>query len=147
MFKKLIPLLLILAALQACTAVPGLIERPRISVQDVSLQNLSLQQGSALIRLSLTNPNQFPIPLRGVRYALNLNGRQVANGAQMQNRNINANETVAVDIPVQMNMTELFRVVPVVLQQGGAQYELQGEISLPLINVPFSRRGGIGVSR
>ncbi len=145
MFKNLTLLLFVLLSLQGCTAVPGLIERPEVSVQDVTLQSLSLQQGSALIRLSLTNPNPFPIPLHGIRYGLKLNGHQVANGAQAQNRSIQPQETATLAIPVHMNMGELFQVVPTVLQQGGANYELQGEISLPLINIPFSRRGGIGI--
>ncbi|MEZ5537864.1 MAG: LEA type 2 family protein [Thiolinea sp.] len=145
MFKKLIPLFLLLLTLQGCAGVPGLIERPKVSVQDVSLHSLSLTGGTVLIHINLTNPNRFPLPLHGIQYSLNLNGRQVANGAQIQNRTINPLETVAVDIPVQMNMLELFQVAPAILLNRRAAYDLSGAISLPLINVPFSRRGEIGV--
>nr|CAA6824139.1 MAG: Unknown protein [uncultured Thiotrichaceae bacterium] len=147
MFKKLILLSFLLLGLQGCLSVPGVVETPTISVQNASLQNLSLTQGSALIRLNLTNPNGFPLPLRGVKYGLSLNGVQVANGAQTQQRNINARETVAIDIPVQMNLSQMFQLVPSILQQGQAQYTLQGAVDLPFISIPFSRTGGIGASR
>lgn len=144
---KLVLFSLTLLSLQGCLSVPGVVETPTISVRNVALQNLSLQQGSALIRLNLTNPNAFPLPLRGVQYGLSLNGRQVARGAQSQQRNINANETVAIDIPVQMNISEMFQLIPSILQQGQAQYALQGAVDLPFISIPFSRTGGIGVSK
>lgn len=136
-----------LPGLQGCLSVPGVVETPTISVQNVALQSLSLHQGSALIRLKLTNPNAFPLPLRGVQYGLSLNGRQVAQGAQSQQRNINANETVALDIPVRMDLSEIFQAIPAILQQGQAQYALRGAVDLPFISIPFSRTGGIGVSK
>lgn len=147
LFIKLLLLSLILPGLQGCLSVPGVVETPTVSVQNVALQNLSLSQSSALISINLTNPNAFPLPLRGVQYGLSLNGRQVARGAQAQQRNINANETVAIDIPVQMNLSELFQLIPSILQQGQAQYTLQGAVDLPFISIPFSRTGGIGVSK
>jgi len=150
MFKKLILLSLIsflLLSLQGCLSVPGVVEAPTISIEDVSLQNLSLTRGTALIRLNLTNPNAFALPLRGVRYGLSLNGRQVANGAQAQQRSINARETVAIDIPVQMNLSEIFSLIPSIFKQGQAKYTLQGAVDLPIISIPFSRTGGIGASQ
>ena len=139
--------LCLLLALQGCVSVPGVVETPKISVRDVALQNISLQQGTALIRLNVSNPNAFPLPIRGVQYGLALNGRSVASGQQVQQRNINAHETVAMDIPVQMNLQEMFSLLPEVLQQGQVNYDLQGAVNLPLISIPFARSGGVGVGR
>ena len=149
MIKKQIHQLLLslclLWVLTGCLSVPGVVETPKISVQDVALQNISLQQGTALIRLNVSNPNAFPLPLRGVQYGLRVNGRQVASGQHAQQRNINARESMAIDIPVQMNLMEMVSLIPSIMQQRQLQYELNGQVDLPFIGIPFSKRGGAGI--
>ena len=143
--KSILFSIILLLGLQGCMTVPGVLETPQISVNDVALQNVSLTQGTALIRLNVTNPNAFPLPLRGVQYGLALNGRQVAQGQQSRGENIGAHATVPLDIPVQMNLNEVVALIPSVLGQRQLQYNLQGSVDLPLISIPFSRVGGVGV--
>jgi len=140
--------LLLAMLLQACTAgLPGVMETPRVSVQDVALQNVSLASSSAVVLLNISNPNPFPLPLRGIDYSLRLNGRAVAGGQQLQQRNINAGETVPLAIPVQLQLSEVLGLLPGVLQNGQVQYELSGGVSLPFVRIPFARQGSAGVQR
>lgn len=138
--------LLLTFVLQGCAEVPGVMEPPKISVQDVSLQSVSLTQGNALIVLQLTNPNAFPLPIRGVGYGLNINSIRVAQGQQQLEQSIAAHTSVPVTLPVQLQLIELARLVPRLIRERKVQYDLVGEVQLPLISIPFQKQGGIGVT-
>ena len=132
--------------ISGCSAVPNVVVPPSISVQDVSLQSLSLTQGTGLVSLNVTNPNAFPIPLESVQYNLRLNGTQVASGDQRQSMYLQPNQPTAVQIPVQLQLATLIQLAPVLWQNRAVQYQLDGAVRLPFISVPFQRQGGIGVN-
>ena len=146
-FKTFNTLWLLLSTLfiVSCANVPGVIEPPKIAIQNVAIQNISLRQSSALIRLNLTNPNAFPLPLRGIDYQLRLNNRPVAGGRQVQTQNIGANQTVVITVPITLQLGEVLRLVPDVLRNGQVQYDLQGQVNLPFIGIPFNRKGITGI--
>jgi LEA14-like dessication related protein len=148
MLKRMSVLFSTALLLQACASgIPGVIEQPKISIQNISLQDISLTQGTAIVTLNVANPNAFPIPLQGIQYGLSLNGRQVASGDQVQNMNIGARQEVPINIPVKLNFSELMRLAPEALRSRSVQYDLSGAVRLPFINVPFQRQGGVGVHR
>ncbi len=138
---------LLLSACSNAAGLANLIQAPRVSVQDVLLQDVSMTQGTALLRLNVTNPNPVAIPLRGVEYALRLNGRTVANGEQAQSLTLRPNQPVALDIPVRVGFQELIGLLPGVVGLGSVNYDLQGAVSLPMLKVPFSRSGTVGMNR
>ncbi len=131
--------------MQACSSVPGVVEKPTVSVQNISLQQLSLTQGTAVVTLNVTNPNSFPLPLKGIEYGVTLNGHRVASGDQVQEQTIGAGQQVPVNIPVKLDFVELVKLAPVALHERKLQYDLSGAVRLPFIKVPFQRQGGIGV--
>lgn len=135
-----------MSLLAGCTAMPNVVAPPSISVQDVSLQSLSLTQGTGLVSLNVTNPNAFPIPLEGVQYNLRLNGTPVASGDQRQAMYLQPNQPTAVQIPVQLQLATIMQLAPVLWQNRSVQYQLDGAVRLPFISVPFQRQGGIGVN-
>lgn len=135
-----------MSLIAGCTAMPNVVAPPSISVQDVSLQSLSLTQGTGLVSLNVTNPNAFPIPLEGVQYNLRLNGTPVASGDQRQSMYLQPNQPTAVQIPVQLQLATIMQLAPVLWQNRSVQYQLDGAVRLPFISVPFQRQGGIGVN-
>lgn len=135
-----------ISLISGCAAVPNVVAPPSISVQEVSLQSLSLTQGTGLVSLNLTNPNAFPIPLEGVQYNLRLNGTPVASGDQRQSMYLQPNQPTAVQIPVQLQLANIMQLAPVLWQNRSVQYQLDGAVRLPFISVPFQRQGGIGVN-
>lgn len=147
MLKRILAFVMTTLLLQACSSVPGIVEQPKVSIQNIGLQNISLTQGTAVITLNVSNPNAFPIPLRGVQYGLSLNGRPVASGDQTQEQTIGAGQEVPVNIPVRLDFVELARLAPVAWRERRLQYDLTGAVKLPLISVPFQRQGGIGVQQ
>ncbi|EIJ33410.1 LEA type 2 family protein [Thiothrix nivea] len=147
MLKRILVFIFAPLLLSACTSVPGVIEQPKISVQNIGLQDISLTRGTALITLNVSNPNAFPIPVKGIQYGLSLNGRPVASGDRTEEQMIGARQEVPVNIPITLDFVELARLAPVAWRERRLQYDLTGAVKLPLISVPFQRQGGIGVQQ
>ncbi|OQX06164.1 MAG: Water stress and hypersensitive response domain-containing protein [Thiothrix lacustris] len=146
MLKRIPTLLSIALLLQACASgVPGVIEQPKISIENISLQDISLTQGTALVTLNVANPNAFPIPLQGIQYGLSLNGHPVASGDQNQGMSIGARQEMPINIPVKLDFMQLLQLAPEAMKTRSLQYDLTGAVKLPFISVPFQRQGGVGV--
>ena len=145
MLKRMLPLLLTTLLLPACSGVLGVVEQPKISIQNVSLQEISLTQGMAVVTLNVANPNAFPLPVQGIQYGLRLNGRQVASGDQNQGISIGARPEVPINIPVKMDFMQLLQLAPEAMKTRRLHYDLTGAVKLPFISVPVQRQGGVGV--
>ena len=146
MLKRISTLLSSTLLLQACASgVPGVIEQPKISIENISLQDISLTQGTALVTLNVANPNAFPIPLQGIQYGLSLNGHPVASGDQNQGMSIGARQEMPINIPVKLDFMQLMQLAPEAMKTRSLQYDLTGAVKLPFISVPFQRQGGVGV--
>ena len=80
--SHLVGTLLVLAlplALAACAALH--LERPRVALVDVGLENVGLLQSSLVLDLRVENPNNFRLPIdRGV-YTIFLGGERVGTGS------------------------------------------------------------------
>ena len=144
---KTVSALFAAALLTACSGVPGVVEQPKVSIQNIALQDISLAQGTAVVTLNIANPNAFPIPLQGIQYGLSLNGHQVASGDQNQGVSIGAGQEVPVNIPVKLDFMQLMQLAPEAMRARSLQYNLNGAVKLPFISVPFSRQGGVGVKQ
>ncbi|MBU0656582.1 MAG: LEA type 2 family protein [Gammaproteobacteria bacterium] len=147
MLKRIFAFVFTALLLQACSGVPGIVEQPKVSIQNIGLQNISLTQGTAIVTLNVSNPNPFPLPIRGIEYGLSLNGHPVASGDQVQEQSIGAGQEVPVSIPIRLDFVELARLAPVAWRERKLQYDLTGAVRLPLIKVPFQRQGGVGVQQ
>ena len=144
---KTVSALFAAALLTACSGVLGVVEQPKVSIQNIALQDISLTQGTAVVTLNIANPNAFPIPLQGIQYGLSLNGHQVASGDQNQGVSIGAGQEVPVNIPVKLDFMQLMQLAPEAMRARSLQYNLNGAVKLPFISVPFSRQGGVGVKQ
>lgn len=129
------------------SALSQFVKPPKVSVEEVVLQDLSMTQGTALLRLNVSNPNPVPIPLEGIEYGLNLNGKTVAQGQQAQQVTLQPNQPVSVEVPVQVGFQELLGMLPGITGLGRVQYDLEGAVSLPMLKVPFSRSGDVTIKR
>lgn len=143
---KLITSFLAVAIAFLLSSCASVVERPKISIDNVELGKISFKQSSAVFTLNVENPNRFPIYLSGIEYALKLNGTPVADGANSDRTTIAANSEQMIQIPVTLRAAALVKMIPTFLGDMQFKYELDGKVKTPFINLPFHRTGGIGVS-
>ncbi|MCK5810430.1 MAG: LEA type 2 family protein [Cocleimonas sp.] len=149
MIKKIITIIALITLLAGCssTGIKDLVERPKVSIQDVKMGKLTLSGGSARFLLKIENPNRFPIPLQGFDYGLRLNGVEVANGNREQKVTIAGGESKVVEVPLVFSFSNMMSLLPNVLGNRSLKYDLKGSIHFPWFNLPFNRSGGTSLSR
>ena len=93
--------LLLPFTLTACAAFH--LERPRVSLVDVGLENVSLLQSSLVLNLRVENPNSFRLPIdRGI-YTIYLAGDRVGVGSTRTPLDVPAHGTSDQQIVLQLD--------------------------------------------
>jgi len=149
MVKKIVLILGLISLLVGCSSagIKGVVERPEVSIEKVEMGKLSLSGGSAKFLIKIKNPNRFPIPLSGFDYGLSLNGIEVANGTREQKVTIGGGESKVVAVPLVFSFSNIFHLLPNLINSRNLKYDLSGSIHFPWFKLPFSRTGGTSFSR
>lgn len=69
------------AALPGCAGMPGKMEPVSVTVADVRMGTASILEQQYFVKLRVQNPNDVELQVKGVNFALDLNGESFAKGA------------------------------------------------------------------
>lgn len=144
--RKLRHILFFIIVTLVVSSCASVIQKPEISINNVDLGYVSLKESSATFTLNVRNPNGFAIYLSGIEYALSLNGISVADGENADKIKIAAKGEETIEIPIRLRVGEMVKMIPTFLRERQVKYELDGKVKTPVVNIPFYRVGGIGVS-
>jgi len=78
--KKVILFLFVTALFSGCAATGRISESPYISLSNIELVSMGLFEQRYRIMLRIKNPNDISIPIKGMSYAIFVNGKEFANG-------------------------------------------------------------------
>ena len=70
-----------LCLLTACASTGDLISAPGVSLRNVEIANIDFTGQTFLLGFDVTNPNPFPLPVRTISYAVELEGYRFASGS------------------------------------------------------------------
>ena len=108
---------------------------PKIESVDVSWGRLSLDEASGVVKLGLTNRNQFPVDLSRLAYSLFLGDTEIATSALSQPTSFAADGGRGMlEIPVTLVPKNLGAAAWRLLSGGGGGYELKGTMD---VGTPF----------
>ncbi len=137
-------LLVFVTMLSACASISAYKEAPRVSLVSIEPKDIELLEQRFGIRLRIMNPNAVPIPVEGLSYALEINGREFAYGVSRQAVSIPAYGETTLDVEVVSSFLKVMQQ----LQQlqgtdGKLTYRLSGNIGLANspANLPFDYHG------
>lgn len=140
--------LLVVSVLTGCAALRFQnAEPPRVSITSLTLTDLSLFEQRFAVGLRLQNPNEFPLPITGFDYALELGGEPFATGVSNQSVTVPALGEGVVVVSVSSNLLDTLdqfrrwqQNPPEVLD-----YALTGRLSLADVPVrlPFEYAGRV----
>ena len=132
--------------LSGCSLFVPKLETPKLSVVNVELQKSALWEQRLKVRMRVVNPNDRPIPVKGLTCALELQGQELAHGVSGAAFNVPAFGEAEFDMNMTANMASallrlLGRGEPLGEQ---VEYRVKGRISLSeglLRSIPFEDRG------
>lgn len=135
------------AMLGGCSLFVPKLETPQLSVVNVELQKADLWEQRMKVRMRVSNPNDRPIPVKGLSCALEVEGEELAHGVSGASFNVPALGEAEFDMNMTANMAG---AIIKLLGKGGnsvgdeVEYRVTGKISLSeglLRSIPFEDRG------
>jgi LEA14-like dessication related protein len=132
-----------------------LLKLPKLSMQTIEVDNLSLSSADLTLKLALNNPNGFGMDIGQLNYDLIVNGNQWADGTALKGVKVKENGLTELEIPISLNITQIGTSAYQILTgsenldyrfQGNFRFNLGHEL-LGSTNFDFNRSGEISVSR
>ena len=138
--------LLPLLALAGCASTLDL-EPPKLSVVSMKMQSADLFTQRLNVRMRVMNPNARELPVKAIKYRIEVNGMELAQGNADMPFVVPAQGEADFDLPVIANLAS---VLPKLLSGRGSSdtldYRLVGDVSLSsgfLRRIPFDERGSV----
>jgi LEA14-like dessication related protein len=134
------------AMLGGCSLFVPKFETPQLSVVNVELQKADLWEQRMKVRMRVVNPNDRPIPVKGLTCALEVAGQELAHGVSGASFNVPALGEAEFDMNMTANMAS---AIIKLLGRGNdagdeIDYRVTGKISLSeglLRSIPFEDHG------
>jgi LEA14-like dessication related protein len=90
MFRRLMAVLVAAAALAGCASIAPRMEPLSVSLADIQPGQISLLEQEYLIKVRVQNPNDVEVPVRGLSYQIDVNGKPFAKGVSRQDARVPA---------------------------------------------------------
>jgi LEA14-like dessication related protein len=136
-------IVLVTLGLSACSLFVPKLEKPTLSVVSVQMLKSDLWHQELKVRMRVQNPNDRELPVKGLSYALDVDGQEFAHGMSGESFVVPALGEAEFDMSVSANMASMLIKL---LGQGGNQvdYRITGRIALSaglLRSIPFNDHG------
>ena len=146
--SRILPAFLMLALLAAggCSLFVPKLETPKLSVVNVELQKSDLWEQRMRVRMRVENPNDRPIPVKGLTVALDIQGQELAHGVSGASFLVPALGEAEFDMNMTANMAgALLKLLGSGNSLGDqVEYRIRGKLSLSeglMRSIPFEDHG------
>ena len=136
-----------------CAAGTGIsIAEPDVTLSGVEMSNVSFSGQTFVLSFAVDNPNPFPLPVRSVRYHLQLANQTFASGETQGDFSVPASGNGQFDISVELDILKSAGQLTGMLRSGMRKpvaYELNGSLAVDIPYVqplPFSASGVITIA-
>lgn len=131
---------LILAAAGCVT--PQSVEAPGIALENVRLLKAEGLSQRLQVDLLVSNPNDFNIPLTGLQFSMQANGREFGKGLSGDRVTIPRLGQATVSVEIRVSVLSIFQQIQEMQSTGSLTYQVTGKAFLDHIligSVPFDR--------
>jgi LEA14-like dessication related protein len=105
-------------------------EDPEVRLKDVEIVKARLLEQELLLTFHIKNPNDIAIPVRGLKYDIELNGVQLAKGQSNNRFKVPAHGSRDFQVPVHTNLWQHLKYISKLLQtpEEPIAYQLRGTV-------------------
>lgn len=140
-------LLTSLLAVVGCSSLGEYKERPRVSIAGVQVTDANLFEQRYRLQLRVQNPNQVDLPIRGLDYQVEVNGKAFASGVSDRAVVVPRYGTALLDVEGVSTLGSLIQQLKDLdpLKQQQAQYVIRGNVRVTDrdLSLPFEHRGDV----
>ena len=139
-------LLALAVLISACSLFLPKFATPKLSVVNIELQKSDLWEQRMRVRMRVENPNDRPIPVKGLNVVLEVQGQEIAHGVSGASFEVPALGEAEFDMNMTANMAgALLKLLGSGNQLGDSvDYRVTGKLSLShglMRSIPFEDRG------
>lgn len=122
-----------------CASLDGIVSAPNVSLRNVHVESLDVDEQTFVLSFDVTNPNPFPLPINSISYGVKLDGIRFASGQTGSNFTVPASSDGEFAISVNLN---LFRTAPQLLfvvrdgVRSDIPYTLEGSLGF---DIPYAK--------
>lgn len=117
-----------LLALAGCATLGGANEPLKVSLADVSMLDFGLVEQKLGLKLRIQNPNSVEVPIEGLSYDLELNGKPFAQGVAHPQTQVPEFGNAEIDTEAVTNLSSLFNQLGQLQQDQKLRYRLKGKL-------------------
>jgi LEA14-like dessication related protein len=131
--------LLAIAALTACAGTGSIISSPDVRLTSIEITSADFDKQTFLIGFVVSNPNPFPLPIKSVRYRVQLGEQQFASGETQGNFTVPSDGNGEFAISVDLNLLRTTSNISSLIRSGMSRdfdYELSGSFA---VDIPFAK--------
>lgn len=137
----------IFALLVGCAALPQKPEAPRVSLTAINLVEAGILEQRYQVKLRVQNPNDFDFVIKGMQFAIKLNGQSFVSGVSGNTVNIPRFGSAVLELEAISTLAGLTRQLKELTESNTptTSYGITGKVHLarPAISLPFHEEGEI----
>ena len=135
----------------SCSTMPKDFEAPRVNISDLTPKEMAIFEQRFDVKLRIQNPNDVDLSVNGMRFDIELNEREFANGMTGERLTIPRFGSQTVDVEVFTTLASFLRQVQDLNASGGqkVRYRLKGTAfvdSPGTFKAPFDEKGEIDLN-
>lgn len=135
----------------SCSTMPKDFEAPRVNISDLTPKEMAIFEQRFDVKLRIQNPNDVDLSVNGMRFDIELNDREFANGMTGERLTIPRFGSQTVDVEVFTTLASFLRQVQDLNASGGqkVRYRLKGTAfvdSPGTFKAPFDEKGEIDLN-
>ncbi|WP_342379114.1 LEA type 2 family protein [Myxococcus stipitatus] len=116
---------------------------PTIVVEELDGARYSAEEVQLNLRLGIRNPNPFPLKLSGLTWQVAVAGKAMDSGMLAQSDSVDASATGVYPVEVSVTKDSWGPEVRSLISRGILPYGVTGELTGPLMRVPYSLTGEV----
>ena len=139
---------LLLLGIFGCSTVQNLvnIKKPNVSIENVRLTGMSLNDLDLAVALKVDNPNQLTADLEGFDFDFQINQSSFLKGQQDNPQTIEAMKSSSFEVPLKINFKDLYSTYSTLKSQDNSTYKIDFGLAfnLPVLGktrIPVSHEG------
>ena len=141
--KHNVGVLMIMLGLNGCASLVSKPEPPIVKLVGITLTQADLLEQTFILKLQLSNPNDYALPIRGLRYQLDINGQEFAHGGNLDEVTLPAKSDAIVEVDAKTNLQAWIKQLRNIGDKDKVAYRIHGKIAAPGANLqlPYDHRG------
>lgn len=144
---RIYTLIAVLLTLSGCSSLGEFKEKPRVSIAGIQVTEANLFEQRYRLQLRVQNPNAVDLPINGLDYVVEINGKPFASGVSNRTVVIPRYGTALIDVEGTSTLGALIKQLKDldILREQTAQYVIKGTVRVSDrdVTLPFEHRGDV----